>query len=130
MSTSPRSIAETIFALELRLNTLNEQLNVFESELSRYPSVHNYEDDLFEDGVLDEYHIDNQFLSIVDTDGDEDIDSDNDDETVVYYTEYNYDYDSEDDTETLVGDWEDPFLTPEPWPLRRFESGWDVHEDW
>lgn len=132
MSTSPRSLAmlRSIAALDVRLHALNEQLNAFEDELSQYPPLQPYQDDLFEDGVLEEYHVDDRFLTIAEMENDIDIDSDSDDETVVYNTEYNYDYDSDDDTETLVGQWEDPFTTPEPWPLRRFESGWNVHEDW
>lgn len=138
MTSSPRSLAifQTIASLDLRLSTLNEQLDEFETMLSSYspPRFTQYEDDLFEDGIVEEYQIDDRFLTIAEAEQEIDIDSDGDDDagTIVYTTEYHYDYDSDDDTETLVGNWEDPFATPDslfPAPLRRQVSGWIMHED-
>lgn len=132
MTTSPRSLAmlQNIAALDLRMHTLNEQLDEFEAMLTNYEQRRVYQDDLFEDGIVEEYHVDDRFLTIADLESSIHIDSDSDDdETVVYSTEFNYYYDSEDDTETLVGEWEDPFTTPEPWPVRSEQVSWNVFED-
>lgn len=92
-------LEDTIRLLDLRMRSLSEQMEIADRILN----------DLGEDDVYDQFNAD---LSDVDS-----YDADSDVDTIAYYTadenRYYIDDDEDDDTETVVGDWDDPYLSPE-----------------
>lgn len=106
-----RRLDDNIAAINSRLRTLDEQMRLADEILTEMdvwnpPRTQEPEDDDFD------------HISIDDTDSD--VESEYwDDETIVYQTmdENRYfsdeDDDDQSDTETIVGDWCDPYITPE-----------------
>lgn len=113
-----RSLQQRMDMLNRRLVELDRQIHVADAMLHNMDTTQSYQDDIFDDGegFEREYCIDSS------------DDEDSDDETVVYRSHVNpyfdEDSDDEDDSETVVGEWEDPFHTPD-----RYAQEWRRYVD-
>ena len=109
-----RRLENSIAGINARLRTLDEQMRIADEMLAELGGVPRYQQEEVDDSD-DEY----EYQNIDSSDDESGYESDDSQRTVPYYTmdENRYfsdeDEDSMSETETIVGDWDDPFLTPE-----------------
>ena len=109
-----RRLENRIAGINARLRTLDEQMRIADEILAELDGAPRHQQEEVDDSD-DEY----EYQNIDSSDDESGYESDDSQSTVAYYTmdENRYFSDEDEDfmseTETIVGDWNDPYLTPE-----------------